>query len=122
VAVEGSSDSTCALKLGSYSCDGNPKHIIDMGRGDGIEQVSDGRNVCGRRIGRGPLRVDGMGQLYVLDSEAKDSGLEESYRPELCRGRGACGRRVAATGEVALEVGTIKATAVANNELTEEMV
>jgi hypothetical protein len=68
VAVEGSSDGTYALKLGSCSHDGNPKHIFDMGRGDGIEQVSDGRNVRGHRIGRGRLRVDGTGQLYVLDS------------------------------------------------------
>jgi hypothetical protein len=66
--------------------------------------------------------VDYKEQLYVLDSKAKDSALEESCRPELRQGRWARGRRVVATGEVALEVGTIKATTVADDVLTEEMV
>jgi len=93
-----------------------------MGRGDGIEQVGDGSNVRGRRNGRGRLHVDCEGQLYVLDSEAEYSALEESCRPKLRQGRWARGRRVAATGEVPLEVGTIKATTVAGDVLTEEMV
>jgi len=58
VAVEGGSDGTCALNLGSCGRNGSPKHIVEMGCGDGIEQVGDGSNVRRRRNGRGRLRVD----------------------------------------------------------------
>ena len=83
VAVEGGSDGTCALNLGSCGRNGSPKHIVEMGCGDGIEQVGDGSNVRGCRNERGRLRVDCEGQLYVLDSKAEDSALEESCRPKL---------------------------------------
>ena len=99
MAEEGGCEGTCPRHLGSCDCCGSPKHV-----------------------GRGRLRLDAEGQLYVLDSEAEDSALEESYRPVLRRGQGAFGRRLAATGEVALEAGTTKATSNAGGEMTEEMV
>ncbi|TKW15143.2 hypothetical protein SEVIR_5G211850v4 [Setaria viridis] len=99
VAEEGGCEGTCRLNFGSCDCDGSPKHAR-----------------------RSRLRVDPDGQLYVVDSEAEDSALEESCRPVLRRGQGAFGRRSAAMGEMALEAGTTKATAVTGGEMTEEMV
>lgn len=122
VVEEGGCEGTYALNLGCCDCDGSPKHVIEMALGDGIEQVRGGRNVRGHRIGRARLRADPEGQSHVLDSEAEDSALEESCRPVLRRGQGAFGRRLAATGEVALEASTTKAVVVAGGEMTEEMV
>ncbi|CAO2142399.1 unnamed protein product [Urochloa humidicola] len=82
---EGGCEGICALKLGTCDCHGSPKHDVEMGVGDRIEQVRDERN--GRHIGCGRLRADPEGQLYVLDSEAEDSDLEQSCRPVLRRRR-----------------------------------
>ncbi|CAN6241548.1 unnamed protein product [Urochloa humidicola] len=82
---EGGCEGICALKLGTCDCHGSPKHDVEMGVGDRIEHVRDERN--GRHIGCGRLRADPEGQLYVLDSEAEDNGLEQSCRPVLRRCR-----------------------------------
>jgi len=68
VAVEGDSDGTCALNLGSCGRNGSPKHIVEMGRGDGIEQVGDGSNVRGCRNEHGRLRVD-CGDSYMFSTQ-----------------------------------------------------
>lgn len=88
-------DESCALNLAI------PNHIVEVGHGvgdgclqrvfnlggTGIQRAGDSRRVRRRCIGRGHLRLDGEGQLYVLNSEAEDSSMEDnqSWRPEVLR-------------------------------------
>lgn len=110
---------------GCCCCNENRKHLAaEEGGCEGYCPLNFGRCDCGespKHGRRSRLRVDPDGQLYVLDSEAEDSALEEPCRPMIRRGHVVFGRRVAAAIEVALEAARTKATAVVGDEMTQEM-